>query len=83
MRLAEVALREQRLTASGAQLVFACAPGVERSLEQLVRLERDCCAFARLTVSRREDEVILDVTATGAGVAAVHALFDRAEQPLP
>ncbi|HZC99489.1 MAG TPA: hypothetical protein VFA46_04635 [Actinomycetes bacterium] len=74
--LAQVALKGLRPTADGVELVYAASEEVERLLHQLVRLENECCSFAAWRVSRRgEDELILDVTSEGDGVATVRALF--------
>lgn len=75
-RLSERALRERRPTPSGVQLVFATEEGVEDELRELARLEARCCSFADWTVRRGDEEVVLDVTAQGEGVAAVRALLD-------
>lgn len=75
--LARVALKEISPTADGVELVYASSEEVERVLHQLAGLEAKCCSFAEWRVSRRgEDELVLDVTSQGDGVAAVHALFD-------
>jgi hypothetical protein len=74
--LARVALKELRPTADGVELVYALSEEVERVLHQLARLETKCCSFAEWRVSRRGDDLVLDVTSGGDGVRAVHALFD-------
>ncbi len=74
-RLSECALRERRPTASGMQLVFYAEQGVERELRELARLEADCCSFADWKVERREDALVLDVTAPPERVPAVRALL--------
>jgi len=75
--LARVALKQLRPTADGVEIVYAVSDEVERVLHQLARLETECCSFAEWRVSRRgEDELILNVTSEGEGVASVHALFD-------
>ena len=79
-RLLERALREQRPIPSGMRLIFVPGEGVEGELRELAQLEGQCCAFADWKVERRDDEVVLDVTAPAGAVAAVRALFDR---PLP
>lgn len=76
-RLCRRALREQRAIATGMQLVFAAQEGVEDELHELARLEARCCAFADWRVSRRDESVVLDVTAFGDAVDAVRALFHR------
>ena len=74
-RLAERALRETRSTEGGVQLVFSGSEETQRELEELARLEAQCCAFAEWRVTTQGDEVLLDVTSAGDGVAAVRALF--------
>lgn len=76
--LLERALREQRPIPSGMRLIFVREEGVEGQLRELARLEGQCCAFADWKVHRRDDEVVLEVTAPTEAVAAVRALFDRA-----
>lgn len=74
-RLSERALRERRPTPSGIQLVFAAEEGVEGELQELIRLEAQCCSFADWKVQGGDEEVVLDVTAPTEAVAAVRALF--------
>lgn len=57
------------------QLVFAAREGVEEQLHELAALEAECCAFADWKVERRDEDVVLDVTAPPDAVAAVRALF--------
>lgn len=75
-QLSSRALRERRLIAGGMQLVFDAREGVEDELRELARLEARCCSFADWTVRRRDEVVVLDVTAPTESVAAVRALFD-------
>lgn len=75
MRLADRALREQTEIAEGVSLRYASDDGVEDELRALAVAEAGCCSFARWTVSRAGDDVVLDVTAEGDGVAAVRAMF--------
>ncbi len=76
--LAERALRGRHTTATGMQLVFAAGKGVEGELRELARLEARCCSFADWKVERSDDEVVLEVSAAGDGIAAVRASFDSA-----
>lgn len=76
-RLCERALRERRPAASGMQLVFAAREGVEEELRELARLEARCCSFAEWRVRRCGEEVVLDVRASGDGVAAVRSMLER------
>jgi hypothetical protein len=66
---------ERVLTDDGLRLVFRREPGVEAELEALAAAERECCAFATWSVSAGEGDVVLEVGATGEGIAAVHAMF--------
>lgn len=75
-QLADRALRERRPTVDGVQLVYAAHDGVEGQLRQLAELERACCSFAAWQVYQRDGAVVLQVTATGDGIAAVRALFE-------
>lgn len=74
-RLARKALREARSTAQGVHLVFAGSEETQRELEELARLESECCPFAEWRVTRTGHEVVLDVTSAGDGVMAVQAVF--------
>jgi hypothetical protein len=68
-------------------LVFGPADGVEAELAELVRLERECCAFAEWRIDRRGDELVLDVSANDAtGAKAIQTMFAEsreAAQPSP
>jgi len=77
-RLAERALRKQRPSRDGVQLVFHAEEGIERQLRDLTRLEAQCCSFADWKIQRRGEDVVLDVTARGEAVAAVRALVEGA-----
>jgi ketosteroid isomerase-like protein len=66
------------MTPAGLQLRFRDAPGVDAELHQLAELERDCCAFADLSVHPDGEQVVLDVAAADEeGVAAVQAMFNH------
>ena len=73
--LARNALREARSTAHGVHLVFAGSEEAQRELEELARLESECCSFAEWRVTRTGDGVVLEVTSAGDGVTAVQAVF--------
>ena len=74
-RLIEEALLDKEVTPSGVRLVFSRAAEVERHLEDLVELERQCCAFARWTVMQDPDYIVLRVDGDAQGAAAIQALF--------
>jgi hypothetical protein len=75
LALTDRALAECTPNPDGVRLVFNAAPGVQEELRALAELERDCCAFASFRVTASGERVTLDVTSSGAGVAAVHELF--------
>jgi hypothetical protein len=59
-------------TDDGLRLRFRADPGVEDELRAIAAVERECCAWATWSVER---EVVLDATARGDGVAALHLMF--------
>lgn len=65
-------------TADGLELRFRGAPEAERELRELVAVEGDCCAWARWEVRRAGDELVLRVTSTPEGAAALHVMFATA-----
>jgi hypothetical protein len=62
-------------TADGLEVRFRGDPAAERELRDLVAVESDCCAWARWEVGRAGDELVLRVTSSPAGAAALHAMF--------
>jgi hypothetical protein len=73
--LLDRALLDRTAIPAGARLVLASGDGVERELEELAALERECCAFASFEVREAAGRVMLDVTSSPDGVAAVRELF--------
>jgi hypothetical protein len=74
--LARRALRSRAQVPQGVRLRFDDEPGAAGELEDLVDLERSCCAFAGWTIVRRPGGVILTVTAQDEmGIEAVRELF--------
>ena len=61
--------------ATGLRLVFAAGPGVAEALEQLVAVERRCCAFADWTLTPGERETILEITAEDDAIPVLHGMF--------
>ena len=59
---------------NGMRLIFGAAPGVAETLEELVAIERECCAFATWTLSTDADKTILDIT-TDEAVPIVREMF--------
>jgi hypothetical protein len=74
-RLGERALRDRRPTAGGMRLTYAAVGETEAELRELAALEGECCPFADWRVTVENEQVVLEVTASGDGVAAVRALF--------
>ena len=74
-RLAGRALRESRPTDHGVRFFYTASEDAERELRELARLEAECCPFAEWRLSQRGEELVLEVTSTGEGAAAVRALF--------
>lgn len=62
-------------TADGLAVRFRGGPEVERELRDLVAVESDCCAWARWEVRHAGDELVMRVTSTPEGAAALHAMF--------
>lgn len=65
----------RRETASGLQLDFESAEGVEDELQALVAIENECCAWADWSVVRTEAGLRVELETAGDGVAAAHAMF--------
>jgi len=68
--LAARALRQASRTEHGLRLVFGAGPGVEDELRSLVALERECCAFARWSVTAGGRRVTLEVSGDSQEAAA-------------
>lgn len=73
--LVSEALRSHAPTATGVRLAFSATDDVDRRLGELVELERQCCAFARWTVTSESEELVLRVDGEGDAVTAIQALF--------
>ena len=41
-----------------------------------IELERECCSFARWAVVSDGPVVVVDVSATGEGIKALHVMFE-------
>jgi hypothetical protein len=65
-------------TPTGLRLRFRAGAGVARELEQLVAVERRCCAWATWDLEPGRGEVALAIGSTGDGVAALHSMFAEA-----
>jgi hypothetical protein len=74
-RLAARALTERAKTEQGLRLSFRPEPGAEEELRQLVAVENECCRWASWTVHANAGQILLDVSSTGDGIAALHDMF--------
>jgi hypothetical protein len=74
-RLAAAAMTERIETATGLELRFRGQPGVEEELRRLVAVENECCPWAAWTVRTAADEVVLEVSSCGDGIAALHGML--------
>jgi len=74
-RLATASLDERIETADGLRIAFRPEPGVYDELRQLVAVENECCPWAQWTVTAGHGQVVLNVRAEKAGVAALHGMF--------
>jgi len=69
-------IEETRITPRGVHLRLRRASGVAEEARDLVELERECCSFARWTVDSDCPVVVVDASATGEGIKALHAMFE-------
>lgn len=76
VELAERTSVERVELPDGLRLVFGSAPGVSVELEELVAVERVCCAFAEWTLAPGDDETtVLEITAAGEAVPVLQAML--------
>ena len=75
VRLAARAMTRRAETAHGLRIFFAPEPGAEEELRALVAVEKECCSWADWAVHADDGHLVLDVRATGAGVAALRGMF--------
>jgi hypothetical protein len=78
-RLAARAMTGRADTADGLRVCFRPEPGAEDELRRLVAVESRCCPWADWAVQTAAGQLVLDVRSTGAGIAALHALFAARE----
>jgi hypothetical protein len=62
-------------TEHGVRLAFHDEPAVELTLRELVAVEADCCRWATWRVTRERSSLVLHMTSSGDGVAALHTMF--------
>jgi len=65
--------------ADGLEIRFRDEAAVERELRDLVSVESNCCAWARWEVDRADGELVMRVSSTPEGAAALHAMFGNAD----
>ena len=67
-----------RLSARGrpAFAAYPAGPGIHEELQLLALAERECCSFAEWDVHQEADRVVLKITASAEGVAAIQVLFN-------
>ena len=75
MRLARDAGLGRVETADGLHLRFRDQPGAEQELRALVAVENVCCAWARWEVHPSGGELVMQVTSTPDGAAALKTMF--------
>jgi hypothetical protein len=74
-RLATRALTEHAQTEHGLRLSFRPEPGAEEELRRLVAVENECCRWASWTVHASAGRIVLEVSSSGDGIAALHNMF--------
>ncbi len=73
--LAALFLIEGEATPEGVRLRYRRTEEAGAELEELARLERDCCGWARWGVDASEETLVLEVSADGEGAATVRSMF--------
>ena len=59
------------------RLRFRHEKAIDEELRALVAVETDCCAWARWEFRGEAGELVLDVTSTPEGAAALNSMFRR------
>jgi len=62
-------------TAHGLRLSFRPEPGAEEELRALVAVENECCPWADWTIETTDEQIVLDVHSTAAGIATLPGMF--------
>jgi hypothetical protein len=75
VRLGRDAGLERVETEDGLRMRFRDEPTVEEELRALVAVESSCCSWARWEVRRADGDLILKVSSTPEGAAALHTMF--------
>ncbi|HZD68079.1 MAG TPA: hypothetical protein VFA45_03895 [Actinomycetes bacterium] len=77
-RLGRVSGLSRAATEDGLRLSFRDEPAVEEELRALAAAESECCTWARWEVRREGGELVLHVTSSKDGIAALHTMFGAA-----
>jgi hypothetical protein len=75
LRLGREAGLGRTQTADGLEIRFRGEPAVERELRALVAVESGCCGWARWEVRPAGGELVMRVSSTPEGAAALHTMF--------
>jgi len=75
LRLGRDAALGRTETPDGLEFRFRGGAEVERELRDLIAVESDCCAWAQWEVRHAGGELVMRVTSTPEGAAALHAMF--------
>jgi hypothetical protein len=75
LRLAQEAGLGRAETADGLEIRFRGGAAAERELRDLVSVESKCCPWARWEVDHADGELVMRVSSTPEGAAALHAMF--------
>jgi hypothetical protein len=67
------------VTPHGLRVFFRPEAGVADELRRLVAVENECCPWAGWAVETSAQQVVLDVSSTGDGIAALHGMFTGAQ----
>jgi uncharacterized membrane protein YidH (DUF202 family) len=77
-RLIAASALERTERPDGLRIRFRPGRGVADDLRALAATERECCAWARWSITVAADRVVLDITSTGIGITALHSMFTEA-----
>jgi hypothetical protein len=74
-RLIAGAMTQRTETADGLRIAFRPGLATENELRTLVAVENQCCPWAAWAVETNAEATVLDVRATGPGIATLHGMF--------
>ena len=70
-------------TDEGLRVHFRRSQETERELAALVTVERECCKWAEWKLEADEDDLILEITSAGDGIAVIHTWLLEEEPVVP